>query len=157
MGAIRESATSQSSRLVLFRVTTPPTVVSSVSVDTAGYQNGIYFIFAAYGVQPGGIRTMLFSHSDAYGGPYIVVDKENLIFGRGGDSAAAIINNDSVPRGYEGELCAYEGIVGNKRWVRVSIFPSGSPSPDAAWIVCTVGDVGGGPSSKDGSVVYTPL
>lgn len=98
-------------------IDTNTTTVSSYILDTVDYDNGIVFYFIAP-LLDDGIYTPKLEHSDDSGmAGAEIIPSENII----GSEANAVITTFTVPGGNIPTL----GIVGVKRYVRVSIISTG--------------------------------
>lgn len=94
---------------------------SGVIIDTANYDNGVYFFMDADSVASGATVSLEISHGDnsLLSDAALVPDK-NLVYGDDGD---VIIDGEDID---EGDACPKEGVFGTKRYLRAAVEKTGA-------------------------------
>lgn len=104
-------------------------------IDTADYQDGVWFTFSTSGDTVVGSGTISFSvlleHSDTSGDGYVPLGKENLIYGRDDGILPVPLTQSEVTNG---TFVAREGVRSTKRYVRAS-WTANITSPHSDWLV----------------------
>jgi len=94
---------------------------SGVIIDTADYDNGVYFFMDADSVASGAAVSLEISEGDnvLLTDAALVPDK-NLVYGDDGD---VIIDGADID---EGDACPKEGVFGTKRYLRAAVEKTGA-------------------------------
>lgn len=146
MSLISESVTSKRVIFVMDHTFGASETEVGEPVDTAGLK-GLFFIFCVP-TRTNGIVTFTIEHCDTMAGTYEEIGQENLVYGRNDGKLPRLTTVQSldafIPR---------EGVVGTKRWVRVTGDSDGDGS-NMRVLCYAVGDVTELPSGSDAS--YAP-
>jgi len=105
---------------------------SGVIIDTADYDNGVYFFMDADSVASGAAVSLEISEGDeSDGSDMTLVANANLVYGDDGD---VIIDGADID---EGDACPKEGVFGTKRYLRAAVEKTGAGTARAA-VYCIV-------------------
>lgn len=122
MGAIKENVSKQRTLYAVNSAVGADVEVLSGYIDTAGYEGGIY-VSAYLSARSAGGATMVIKHSDTTGGTFTAVDQSNLVYGRN-DGLLPFFDAETTPSNTVG--IAREGIVGQKRYIKVGFLGNSS-------------------------------
>lgn len=128
MSIIKERVTSQYPIVAISHVFTSAFDEESDPIDTAGYEDGVYF--AMTGIFPSVSNTnMAFEHSHTTDpGDFVAVDFDNVVYARKGETPLAALynvdNNSGVTKNLQGLPCVREGLRNTRRYVRVVVKPN---------------------------------
>lgn len=135
MAVIKEQVTSQAPIVLVSRIFTSTSSFFTDSIDTSGYEDGVYFTMSAFltGFFPY-ISANIY-HSDAPISGFTKVSQSDLVYGGGGSYHMSIYNFSTGDRTMQGLPCTREGVTGTKRYVRLEVVPPPADDGSIATII----------------------